>query len=228
MNIQKTIIILLWTFFSLPSYSQIEDSIKYHLNVREVYTSKNFVSRYNAELKRLKRVYPMALKAKAMINEYEAELATIDKKRKQKKYGKNAHDELKEDFTFTIRDLYTKEGILLMQLIHRETGMTVNEIIKKYRGGVQASMYQGIGLMFEQDLNATYDPKGDNWITEIVLDDILSGAVPFDFEMDALTKEEFKKTQQEYKQAVKETRKLMREVKQKNREAKRNKKRENK
>lgn len=199
-----SIIFLLILFSSI--YAQEEDSIQLHLTIREMHTSKNFMNQYRRELARVRRVYPMALKAKALIAEYESDLANIDKHRKQKKYGKEAHKELKDEFTYSIRDLYTSEGKLLMELVHRETNMTVNEIIRKFRGGMQASIYESMGSLFDQNLDATYEPNGDNWITEIVIQDILNGDVEFNPEMDKLTKEEFKKTQEDYRNRKKESR----------------------
>ena len=223
-----SIIFVLFVFLAVKA--QEEDSIKLHLTIREMHTDRNFMKKYNRELAKVRRVYPMALKAKALINDYEADLAAIDKNRKQKKYGKNAHKELKEQFTYSIRDLYTSEGKLLMELVQRETNMTVNEIIRKYRGGMQASIYEGMGNLFDQNLDAKYDVNGDNWITEIVIQDILNGDVEFNPVMDELTKAEFKKTQQEYKERKKEsrtrTRAMKRENKIKERQARKNKRKE--
>lgn len=224
MKKSTSISILLMLFIFLSSHAQEEDSIKLHLTIREMHTGKNFMKDYNRELAKIRRVYPMALKAKALINEYESDLASIDKNRKQKKYGKDAHKELKEEFTYSIRDLYTSEGKLLMELVQRETNMTVNEIIRKYRGGLQATLYEGMGNLFDQNLDAKYDKDGDNWITEIVIQDILNGDVDFNPEMDKLTKDEFHKTQQEYrarkKESHKKTRVMIRENRIKEREAK--------
>lgn len=210
----STFIILFNLIFLVPNlYSQEEDSIELHLTIREMYTSKNFIHEYNRELAKVRKVYPMALKAKALIDQYEKDLEEIEKQRKKNKYSKEAHDQLKEQFSYSIRDLYISEGNLLMQLVHRETNMTVNQIIKKYRGSVQAAVYNGMGNVFEQDLDATYDPEGKNKMTEIVIQDILSGQVEFNPEMDALTKAEFKKTQEEYKARKKATKTRRRIVK---------------
>lgn len=209
------------TFINI-SCAQVNDSIPKTLELPEFFTDKNFKSKYNNELARLRRVYPMALHAKKLIDDYESDLQDIDKKRKQKKYGKDAHKELKEDFNFVIRDLYVSEGILLMQLIHRETGMTVREIIKKYRGNMQASMYDGMGKLFDQDIDAKYDAKGKNWITEIVLYDINHGNIPFDFELKTLTKEDYKESKKEYKDRAKDTKqrlKTMRKIVRENEKA---------
>lgn len=202
----------------LPNVYSQEDSIKLYLELREFNTDKAFIHKYNRELARIRRVYPMALKAKAIIREYEEELAEIDKKRKQKKFARETHDKLKEQFTYSIRDLYESEGRLLMQLVHRETGMTVEEIIRKYRGGIQAKLYEGMGYLFDQDLDAKYDPKGANYITEIVLQDILNGQVEFNPEMDPMTREEFKITQAEYKENKRKSHQRAKEIKKELRE----------
>ncbi len=205
----------------LPKENESEDTFMMHLTIPEIYTSKTFQAEYNRELEKIRRVYPMALRAKAILNEYEAELAKIEKKGKQKKYSKETHNDLKDQFTYSIRDLYVSEGNLLMQLVHRETNMTVGEIIKKYQGGLQSTIYSGIGNVFEQDLNAKYDPKGKNKITEIVISDILNGYVSFNPEMDVLTKAEFKKTQEEYRAKRKESKKKYRIIKHDKRRAER-------
>lgn len=211
---KKLIAILFLMGSFLPfAHSQEEDSIPLYLELREFHTDKAFIRKYNRELEKVRRVYPMALRAKAIIREYEEELADIDKKRKQKKFAKETHQKLKEQFTYSIRDLYTSEGQLLMQLVHRETNMTVEEIIKKYRGGLQATLYEGMGNLFEQDLGAKYDPKGKNYITEIVIQDILAGQVPFNPEMDEMTKEEFKVTQAEYRESKRNSHRKLKEQK---------------
>jgi len=201
------ILSIILIFLSFQAFGQeLEDSIPLYLEIREMSTDKDFGRKYNRELEKVRKVYPMALKAKTLIKKYEADLLEIEKSRKQKKYSKEAHQELKDQFTYSIRNLYTSEGNLLMQLVHRETGMTVNNIIRKYRGDFQASIYQGMGNIFEQDLDAKYDPNGINKMTEIVIQDILNGQVEFNPEMDALTKEEFRQTQIEYKAMKKESR----------------------
>lgn len=200
------ILSLLSILISVPAFSQVEeDSIPLYLEIREMSTDRDFGRKYKRELDKVRKVYPMALKAKALIVQYEKDLAEIAKDKKQKKYSKEAQKDLKEQFTYSIRNLYVSEGNLLMELVHRETGMTVNQIIRKYRGDFQATVYEGMGNLFDQNLDATYDAEGKNQLTEIVIQDILNGDIEFNPEMDVLTKEEFRKTQQEYRAAKKQT-----------------------
>lgn len=194
----------------------------------EMKVDRYFNLHYRQALNRVKRVYPLALEAKKQILEIEEELADIEKKRKQKKYTKSAHKELKDQFMWDIKDLYISEGIMLMKLIHRETGMSVGEIIEKYKGKMTANVYNAMGKLYDQDLYAQYDPTGEDWITEIVIQDILSGRVKMDLAMEPLDKVGYKTNMKEYRQDVrdyrKEKRKEKREEKRQSRKESRSKK----
>ncbi|MCO5261012.1 MAG: DUF4294 domain-containing protein [Crocinitomicaceae bacterium] len=219
---KKFLIALIFSgIYFFNSYSQVADSTVYYKQLDEVVVSKFFQTNYNRELARVRKIYPMALKAKAIMNEFEQEIEKMDKKREQKKYSRKMVKFLKEEFTYSIRDLYTSEGRLLMQLVHRETGKTVNQIIAEYTGDFQAFIYRNLAKMFDQDLNMKYNPERENYYTEIVINDILMGTVEFDAHMDRMTKEEFKVSQKEYKDGVKKMRA-------ENKEIRKNKKKEEK
>lgn len=105
-----------------------------------------------------------------------------------------------------------------MQLIHRETGKTVDDIITEYSGGGQAFVYRNLAKMFDQDLTAKYNPEKSNYYTEIVISDILNGTVEFDPEMDKMTKESFKESQRKYREEKKNSKMRIKEVKATNKE----------
>lgn len=220
----RIIIPLIIASFSSLIYGQETASVEKELQIIEMRVDKNFNSKYKRQLHLLKRTYPMALKAKSLIDEYEADLADLDKKRQKKKYGKEAHADLKDEFVFNIRDLYNSEGDLLMKLVYRETGMTVNEIIKRYRGGLQNTLYTGIAKLWGQNLNATYDPTGDDWITEVVIQDIESGRIPFDKEMKKMDKSAYKESMSEYRQDIKNSKTKYKKIKKDTKKAKKAKK----
>lgn len=209
-------------------YSQEEDSTIVYKDLHEIVVYKYSKNQYDREKERVKKIYPMALKAKAIMDEYEAEIAHIDNKREARKYSKKMTKYLKEEFTYSIRDLYTSEGRLLMQLIHRETGMTVDEIITMYSGKAQAFAYRNMAKLFDQDLKDKYDPEKKNYYTEIVITDILIGTIEFNPEMDKMTKEAFKISQKEYRQGIKDSRQKSKERKKINKETEKAKKKSEK
>jgi len=212
----RIIILLVMANFSSLIYGQETASIEKQQQIIEMRVDKNFNAKYKNQLRLLKRTYPMALKAKSLIDDYEADLAELNKKRQKKKYGKEAHTELKDEFVFNIRDLYTTEGDLLMKLVYRETGLTVNEIIKKYRGGFQNTFYSGIAKLWGQNLNSKYDPAGDDWITEVVIQDIESGRISFNKEMKKMDKADYKESMADYRQGKKEAKTRLKKIKKKN------------
>ena len=204
---------------SWVSLCQEDLAIVKEQQIAEMRVDKNFNRKYKRQLELLRRTYPMALKAKELIDEYERDLQDYDKKRKKKKYGKEAHQKLKDEFTYNIRDLYETEGDLLMKLVYRETGLTVNEIIKKYRGGFQTSLYSGMAKIWGHDLNDTYNPKGDDWITEVVIQDIIAGNISFDTSMRRMDKASFKEGMKEYRDGRKKSKKDMKKRKKDNRKS---------
>ena len=169
-----------------------------------------FERKYKSMVYKMRRLYPMAQHAKKLFADYEKDIAELDKKRQIKKYGKTAHDKLIEDFEFIIRDMYVSDGQVLVKLINRETGMTVFDIIKKYRGGLQASWYQGIGKFFDQNIKTVYQPESEDWLIELVAKEIEAGKhqlVPIQF----LTKEQYKTKQDKRKELKKSLRKSRKE-----------------
>ena len=206
----KIIILTLTLYLPLLSLSQIENTTIKEQDIKEMKVERNYSSKYKRQLDLLEKTYPMALKAKELIDEYEKDLSDLNKKRLQRKYSKKMYKKLKSDFTYSIRDLYQSEGAILMKLVHRETGMTVNQILKKYRNQFQTSFYRGVASIFGQNLNATYDANCDDWITESVINDIESGKISFNKNMITIDKAEYKQSMAEYKDGRKKYRKSKR------------------
>ncbi len=124
--------IFLLVFLSiLPSTGTLlaQRSDTSYQEIAEVRIIKDFDFQYQRQLSRLRRVYPLAMHARMMLDDYENDLSGISKKRKQKKYTKKASKALKNDFHFDIKDLYQSEGKLLIRLIHRETDVFISNKI---------------------------------------------------------------------------------------------------
>lgn len=225
---KNILVILIFTLVSLSFlYGQDDDTVVYK-TLDEFVVNRYFQQNYERELKRVRKIYPMALKAKAIIDEHEAEIAKLSKKSQVKKESKKLLQFLKEEFTYSVKDLYTSEGRLLMQLIHRETGRTVDQLISEYVGGGQAFVYRNMAKMFDQNLRDTYDPKTKNFYTEIVIHDILTGTVDFNPVMDKMTKEAFKESMQEYREGIRRSKRIQKEKKKEAKAAKKEKKKEEK
>ncbi len=106
--------------------------------------------------------YPYAKRAGAVLNDINNHLATITDKTARKDYIKSREKELKKEFTDPLTNLSIYQGKILMKLINRETGNNCYEIIKEYKGGLVARVYQTVAFFFDSNLKQPYDAKGDD------------------------------------------------------------------
>ena len=198
-----------------PTDTLVRDTSR--IELLQVYESfdvpRNFRNEYRIALQRVKRVYPLALHAAKIIDSLDREIAMTDKRRKQNKVVRQTKKELMDEFKFVIRDLYVSEGKVLTKLIYRETGMTVREIIREYKNGFEAFVYDGMAGLFEQNLDAKYDPQGEDFVIECVVQDLLSGKVPFDPTFETIDRGEFKESKREARQRKREYKKKVRQAK---------------
>jgi hypothetical protein len=173
---------------------------------------------FERQVEKIRKIYPYALHAASLLKKFDAELLEIDSKRKKKKYNKKAHEKLKDDYTYVIRDLYRQDGILLMKLIHRETGLTASAIIQKYRGKFQAEWFEQIGKIWEQNFNVKYEPAGEDYMTEQIILQIQDDVLEFNPEPQMIDKKQYKINMKAYREDVKESRKKVKILRKKQKE----------
>jgi len=131
------------------------------------------IEKYNRLRNAVYVTYPYARTAGATLNDVNFYLANIHSKAEQKKYIKTREKELKEQFTDPLTNLSVYQGKVLMKLINRQTSNNCYEIIKEYKGGLSARMYQTVAFFFgsnlRQDYNIkeTYDRQIENIVKEI-------------------------------------------------------------
>ena len=119
---------------------------------------------YNAYLvyyrlrKRTLKVYPYAKMASDRLLVLNERLAKIKGKRARKRYTKRVERYLEQEFEAELRRLSRTEGRILIKLIHRETGQTTHELIKKLRSGWRAFVYQTTAKFFDLNLKTPFNP----------------------------------------------------------------------
>lgn len=125
------------------------------------------------KLKRnVRKAYPYAVLASVKLREYDAKLAEVPEA-KRDEYLKKAEKDLKAQFEGDLKNLTMAQGRILIRLINRETGMTTYKVIKDYRGGFNAFMWQSFGLLFGNNLKWKYDPtKGEDKMIEEIIQQI--------------------------------------------------------
>jgi hypothetical protein len=114
--------------------------------------------------------YPYARTAGYVINDVNFHVQGLSKS-ERKKYIKSREKDLKKEFSDPLSNLSVYQGKVLMKLINRETKNNCYEIIKDYRGGLSARMYQTVAFFFGSSLKQDYDiahDKTDRQIESIV------------------------------------------------------------
>jgi hypothetical protein len=133
-----------------------------------VYVSNLSPSRLSqaiAEYDRLRRAvyftYPYARTAGYTLNDVAANL--VGKSKAERKiYIKTREKELKKEFTDPVTNMTVYQGKILMKLINRQTGNNCYEIVKEYRGSLNARMYQTVAFFFGGNLRQEYDYVNDH------------------------------------------------------------------
>ena len=116
--------------------------------------------------------YPYARKAAFIINDINYKLANIPDKRERKKYIKTREKEIKKEFGDPITNLSVYQGKVLMKLINRQTGNNCYEILKEYKGGFNARMFQTVAFFFGSNLKQAYDPAHDDQAIESIVREV--------------------------------------------------------
>ncbi|MEO7308913.1 MAG: DUF4294 domain-containing protein [Chitinophagaceae bacterium] len=116
--------------------------------------------------------YPYAKEAGKIINEVNAKLAGVTDDKERKKIIKAREKDMRKSFTSKITDLSVYQGKVLMKLINRETGNNCFEILKEYKGGFNAVLYQSIAFVFGSNLKQSYEPTGTDRDMEVIVKDV--------------------------------------------------------
>ena len=116
--------------------------------------------------------YPYARRAGVIMNDINSRLAVIQGKEARKNYIRSREKELKKEFTDPLTNLSIYQGKVLMKLINRETGNNCYEIIREYRGGVTARLYQTIAFFFNSNLKQPYEPQKDDAVIEHIVKEV--------------------------------------------------------
>ena len=114
--------------------------------------------------------YPYARVAGATINDINSKLASFKSRRERKDYIHSREKELRKQFADPLSNLSVYQGKVLMKLINRQTGNDCYEIIKEFKGGMNARMYQTVAFFVGGNLKQNYDlgDKTDRQIESFV------------------------------------------------------------
>ncbi len=146
------------------------DSIAvFHIKPVRKYARKPDMRRYARMIRAVKRVYPIAQEAKALMATMESELLALKTKKQQKLYIKGIEKRLIREYTPVIKKMTIYDGRVLLKLIDRQTQDTAFDIIKEFRGGFEAGLWQAMAKIFGNNLKTDYDPEHDDRLLEQIV-----------------------------------------------------------
>lgn len=138
---------------SMP-YRELETAVVSNLPPDEL---EKYLAEYNRLRNAVYKTYPYARTAGNTMNEINQKLEGVRSKRDRKKIIKSREKELRAQFTEPLSNLSVYQGKVLMKLINRQTGNNCYEIVKEYKGGFNARMYQTVAFFFGSSLKQDYD-----------------------------------------------------------------------
>ncbi len=138
-------------------------------NSKIKYENKKFYAENQRTIKNLKFLYPYVIKVRLVVSELNAQLATMKDNQDKRKLIRKTEKELFIQFEKDVRKMSYSQGKLLLKLIARETNETAFSLIKTYKGGIPATFWYGVGLIFQEDIKAKYDSIGEDALLEKIV-----------------------------------------------------------
>lgn len=172
----KQLRIILLLFFT-PFVVLSQDSINQYIpsfELKEITIIKEYKFKNKSEEKKykvleqdLRKVYPLLTiirkeydRINSEINLYEGE--------KKKEYLKWCENHMKEKYFHLLGGLTPRQGRLLLKLIDREFDKTPYDLIKEYRNGFRAAIWNATATVFMASLRAEYKEE-KNPMTEHII-----------------------------------------------------------
>lgn len=148
-----------------------------HLSEVRIFKRGRDLKSYQRMVRAVKKVYPLAQEAALRMENLDAELARLGKKKDKKAYTEAIEEALKEELTPMLWKMTRYEGKILLKLLDRETHHTAFNIIKEFRSGTTATFYQLIAQMFGNNLKLHYDPDGEDEMLEYIVKQYRAGTL---------------------------------------------------
>ena len=134
---------------------------------------KEKVNYYTVKRKTLK-VYPYAVLASKRLDKLKNRLKLIDGRANKKRYTRLVEKYIEKELSAQLKKLTKTEGQILIKLIHRETGLTVYNLVKDLRNGFKAFSYSSLAKLFDISIKTDYNPEKIK--EDAIIEDVLKRA----------------------------------------------------
>ena len=123
----------------------------------------------------VRRVYPYALIVRDELGRINRLLETMPDEKAQRNFLQQYQKDIFKRYEDDMKKLTFSQGKILIKLIDRETENTSFDLIRQYRGQFSATFWQSIAFIFGANLKTSYDPEGEDYLIEQVINEIEAG-----------------------------------------------------
>lgn len=124
--------------------------------------------RYNQMKYYVTTVLPYVQEAVQLHRELEEKIHEGMSRKERRSFVHQREDELRDKFDAEVKELNETQGVLMVKLIARQTGVNVHDMIKEYKNRFEAAKWRAWGTLHGFNLGRKYNP--DN---EIMLENIM-------------------------------------------------------
>lgn len=170
-------LILVLLMFSRVGFAQSEgqDTVwMVHMRPVNVTSTRNWANdtvryRYNQTKYYITTILPYLNSATKLFSELDAKVKDPNISRKQRKQFVNTkEDELRTKFEDEVSKLNTTQGILLIKLIARQTGVNIYDMLNEFKNPLTAVKWQTWARLNGHNLNKTYNPMDEPMLEHIM------------------------------------------------------------
>lgn len=124
--------------------------------------------RYNQMKYYVTTILPYVHEAVQLQREVDAKTEAGVSRKQRKQFVRLREDELRARYDAEVKKLNETQGVLMIKLIARQTGVNIYDILKEYKNGFEAAKWLAWGRLHGFNLAKQYNP--DN---EIMLENIM-------------------------------------------------------
>jgi len=125
--------------------------------------------RYNQMRYYVKTILPYLNAATKLFNEINTKFSEPNLSHKDRKQFVSAKEgEMRTQFEEQVKKLNTTQGVLLIKLIARQTGLNIYKIIGDFKNPIEAMKWQAWARLNGHNLNKRYDPNSEPDLEQIM------------------------------------------------------------
>ncbi len=168
-------LLAIFLILHFPAQAQDQDTIlMFRLNEVQFKSTRNWASheeryRFNQTRYYVTTILPYVEAATKIFKEIDADLDNTSSRREKKKFVRQKEEELRAQFEDRIKDLNETQGVLLIKLIARQTGLNIYTILSDFKNPLTAMKWQAWARLNGFSIARKYDPSEEELLENVMI-----------------------------------------------------------